>query len=92
MENRIAKYIPFSHENVSTYFKPSDTNQSHSKHKFLPYVLIITGLILWIVFNIGAIQYYEFQPYVLVVMNVVLYFIIACMASPNYSDASKNDL
>lgn len=91
MENRIAKYIQFSYENVRINSVSSETNQSHSKRRVLPYILIITALILWIIFNIGAIQYYNFQPYILVVMNLMLYCIIACMASPNCSDAPKKD-
>ena len=91
MENRIAKYIQLSYENVRINSVSSETNQSHSKRRVLPYILIITALILWIIFNIGAIQYYNFQPYILVVMNLMLYCIIACMASPNCSDAPKKD-
>ena len=91
MENRIVKYIQFSYESVRINSVLSETNQSHFKCILLPYILTITALILWIVFNIGAIQYYNFQPYILVVMNLILYCIIACMASPNCSDAPKKD-
>lgn len=91
MENKIIKYIQFSSKSIGIDAILSNSNQSQFSGKLLRYVLTTTALILWIVFNIGAIQYYDFQPYVLVVMNLILYCIIACMASEQYSNAPKKD-
>ena len=91
MGNKIIKYIQFSSESIGINSILSNTNQSQLTSKLLRYILTTTALILWIVFNICAIQYYDFQPYILVVMNLVLYFIIACMISSSYSDTPKKD-
>ncbi len=91
MENKIIKYIQLSSESIGINSILSNINQSQFRGKLLRYVLTTTALILWIIFNIGAIQYYDFQPYILVVMNLILYCIIACMASEHYSNIPKKD-
>ena len=91
MENKIIKYIQLSSESIGIRSIFANTNQSPFTGKLLRYILTTTALILWIIFNIGAIQNYDFQPYVLVVMNLILYCVIACMASDHYSDAPKKD-
>jgi len=91
MENKIIKYIQLSSESIGINSILSNTNQSQFRVKLLRYVLTTTALILWIIFSIGAIQYYDFQPYILVVMNLILYCIIACMASEHYLNAPKKD-
>lgn len=89
MQQRYFKDLQLFIENF--YLNSFYANEINSQigGKWLPYFLRATALILWIVFNIVAIESYQFPPYPLLFMNLVMYFILAAMASPNYSEESK---
>ena len=90
MENKYLKYLQ-----LSSALKHVDTLDSgdvkpHLGGKFLSYSLLVLALILWIIFNIVAIENYQFTPYPLVFMNIILYCIIAAMASPDHYSEPKS--
>lgn len=88
MENRYAKYLQLPFEEKHLDASLLNENTSKLGGKWLPYLLICTAIILWVVFNIVAIESYEFFLYPLVVMNLILYFVIAIMINPDhYSDS-----
>jgi uncharacterized membrane protein len=91
MENKYAKYLQLS--NATKHFDTlnSVNNTARFESKWLSYFLLATALILWITFNIVAIENNQFSPYPLVLMNIILYCIIASMASPDhYSESNSN--
>ena len=90
MKNRYIKYLQHPLENID--LSSSDTNSHNliSGAKWLPYVLMATAMILWVVFNIVAIQSNQFTPYPLVGINLILYCIIAvAMANRDQYDETK---
>lgn len=90
MENKYIKNMQSSIENVHLHFVDSSQQKVIFIGKWLSYVLMTTALILWITFNIVAIESYQFPPYLLVVMNLILYCVIAAMINPdNYSDTKR---
>jgi hypothetical protein len=87
MENKYTKYLQLS--NAVKNF--DGLNHTPFESKWLSYFLSTTALILWITFNIVAIENNQFSPYLLVFMNIILYCIIAVMASPDhYSESAAN--
>jgi hypothetical protein len=91
MENKNTKYLQLS--NVVKHFDGLNSfdNNARFESKWLSYFLSTTALILWITFNIVAIENNQFSPYLLVFMNIILYCIIAVMASPDhYSESASN--
>ncbi len=92
MQNKYSKYFQLSFENFSLNSSDLSENTISFSVRLFSYVLMATALVLWIVFNIVAIESYQFAPYPLVVMNLILYCVIATMANPNNSDEIiKND-
>jgi uncharacterized membrane protein len=89
MQHEYLKNLQLSIENFQLNSSYSHELNSQIGGKWLPYFLMATALILWIVFNILAIESYQFSPYPLLFMNLVMYFILAAMASPSYSEESK---
>ncbi len=90
MESKYIKYLQLSVENIQLNSTDLKENQAQIGGKWLSYVLMATALILWIVFNIVAIESYQFSLYALVFMNLILYCIIACMTShDHYNESSK---
>jgi uncharacterized membrane protein len=83
MENKYIKNLQLSIENIHLNTIFSSEQDTHFRGKWLPYLLMTTALILWIIFNIVAIQSYQFPPYLLVIMNLILYCIIAAMINPD---------
>ena len=84
------KNIQSSIENIHLNYVDSSEQKIIIGGKWLPYVLMTMALILWITFNIVAIESYQFPTYLLVVMNLVLYCIIATVVNPDkYSDSKK---
>ncbi len=75
----------------SIYLNSSYSHEINSqiRGKWLPSMLMIVALILWIVFNIMAIESYQFPPYLLLLMNLIMYFVMTTVASPCYSIESK---
>jgi hypothetical protein len=90
MENKNFKYLQFSAGNFALNFTDSKQTKTQIGGKWLPYVLMATALVLWIIFNIVAIESYQFSPYPLVIMNLILYCVVAVMADPNKYAESKN--
>lgn len=90
MENKYIKNIQSSVENVHMNFVDSNQHKVIIGGKWLSYVLMTTAIILWIIFNIVAIESYQLPPYLLVIMNLILYCVIAAMINPdNYSDTKR---
>lgn len=85
MENKYIKYLNLSVEDINLISSDLERNTVSGNSKWLTYLLMATALVLWIIFNIVAIQSYQFATYPLVVMNLILYCILAVMANPNYS-------
>ncbi len=91
MGNKYLKYLQLS--SAIRHLNPVDSvddNKTNFGGKYLSYSLLGLGLILWIIFNIVAIENYQFAPYPLVFMNIILYCIIAVMASPNHYSEPKS--
>jgi hypothetical protein len=86
MENKNFKYLQFSAGNFALNFTDLMQTKTQIGGKWLPYVLMATALVLWIIFNIVAIESYQFSPYPLVIMNLILYCVVAVMADPNKSE------
>ena len=93
MGNKYLKYLQLS--SVMRHFNlvdSVDNSENNFGGKYLSYSLLGLGLILWIIFNILAIENYQFAPYPLVFMNIILYYIIAVMASPdNYFEPKSSN-
>ncbi|MEY4541323.1 MAG: hypothetical protein RLZZ306_3080 [Bacteroidota bacterium] len=90
MENKYIKNIQASIEYIQLNYTDSNEQNTLVDVKWLPYLLMTTAFVLWIVFNIVAIESYQFPPYLLVIMNLVLYCVIAAMINPdNYNDSKK---
>ncbi len=92
MENKYTKYLQ-----LPLFIKQFDVSNSlenkltFESSKWVSYFLLITGIILWVTFNIVVIEYQQFPPYILVIMNIILYCIVAVMASPDhYSETKAN--
>jgi hypothetical protein len=90
MENKNFKCLQFSTGNFALNFTDSKQIKTQIGGKWLPYVLMAMALVLWIIFNIVAIESYQFPPYPLVIMNLILYCVVAVMADPNKYAESKN--
>jgi hypothetical protein len=90
MGNKNFKYLQFSVGNFALNFTDSKQNKTQVGGKWLPYVLMVMALVLWIIFNIMAIESYQFYLYPLVIMNLILYCVVAVMADPNKYTDSKN--
>ena len=69
MKNIYIKYLQHPLENIHLFSLDTDSHNQLSGAKWLPYVLMATAMILWVVFNIVAIQSYQFAPYPLVAIN-----------------------
>ncbi len=90
MENKYMKNIQSSIENIHLNYADSNEQKIIVGGKWLPYVLMIMAIMLWIIFNIVAIESYQFPPYLLVIMNLILYCVIATMVNPDkYSDSNR---
>jgi uncharacterized membrane protein len=90
MEKKYMKNMQSSIENIHLNYVDSSEQKIIIGGRWLPFVLMTTALILWIVFNIVSIESYQLPPYLLVVMNLVLYCMIAAMVNPdNYSDPKR---
>ena len=90
MENKYIKNIQSSIENIHLNYVDSNEKKIMIGGKWLPYLLMIMAITLWIIFNIVAIESYLFPPYLLVIMNVILYCVIAAMVNPDkYSDSNR---
>lgn len=89
MQHKHLKNLPLSIQSI--YLNSSYSHEFNSQlgGKWLPYLLMATALILWIVFNIMAIESYQFPPYLLLFMNLIMYFVMTTVASPSYSEESK---
>lgn len=92
MENKYFKYLKISSVSKHVNILDSSDDDTHLGGKYLSYGLLGLALILWIIFNIVAIENYQFAPYPLVFMNIILYCIIAVIASPeNYSEPKSSN-
>ena len=91
MENKYTKYLQIPLDIKQFEASDSFENKAPFKSKWLSYSLSATALILWITFNIVAIENQQFSPYTLVIVNIILYCIIAVMASPDHYSESKSD-
>ena len=90
MENKYFKNLQLSIENIHLSYADAKEQSTLIGGKWLSYFLMITAIVLWIIFNIVAIESYQFPPYLLVIMNLILYCIIAAMINPdNYNDSKK---
>lgn len=89
MKHAYLKYLQLSFEDSRLNSLDSNEINSQIGGKWLPYFLMATALILWIIFNIMAIESYQFSPYPLLFMNLVMYFVMTTVASPSYSEESK---
>jgi uncharacterized membrane protein len=89
MGNKYIKYLQLYSASKHLSALTSINNSARFDSKWLSYFLLATALILWITFNIVAIENNQFSPYLLVFMNIILYCIIAAMASPdNYTESN----
>lgn len=89
MQHKYIKYLQLSIENFHLNASYSTENNLPIGGKWLTYSLMATAIILWIIFNIVAIESYQFPPYLLLFMNLVMYVLIAAMTNPSYSEESK---
>ena len=90
MENKYIKNLQLSIQNMHLNYVDAITQKAQIGGKWLFYILMITALVLWVIFNIVVIESYSFPHYLLVIMNLILYCIIASMInSDDYSDAKK---
>lgn len=90
MENKYIKNLRLSIQNMHLNYVDAITQNAQIGGKWLFYILMITALVLWVIFNIVVIESYSFPHYLLVIMNLILYCIIASMInSDDYSDAKK---
>lgn len=89
MQYKYIKNLPLSIQSIYLNSSHSHALNSQIGRKWLPYFLMVVALILWIVFNIVAIESYQFPPYLLLLMNLVMYFVMTTVASPSYSEESK---
>ena len=90
MENKYFKYLQISSAIKYVHALNSNEGKTHLGGKYLSYSLLGLASILWIVFNIVAIENYQFTPYPLVFMNIILYCIIAAIASPDHYSEPKS--
>ena len=92
MENKYIKYLQISSAIKHIHTLSPNDDKTNLGGKYLSYTLLGLALILWIIFNIVAIENYQFTPYPLVFMNIILYCIIAAIASPDhYSEPKSSD-
>jgi uncharacterized membrane protein len=89
MENKDTKYSLLF--NVVKHYEALNLgdNNVRFESKWLSNFLLGMALILWIIFNIVAIENNQLSPYLLVFLNIMLYCIIAVMASPDHYSESK---
>ena len=90
MENKYFKYLQISSVLKHVDVLDSNDDKTHLGRKYLSYSLLGLASILWIIFNIVAIENYQFTPYPLVFMNIILYCIIAAIASPDHYSEHKS--
>jgi uncharacterized membrane protein len=89
MENKYTKYLQLSTAIKHFEALNSMNDNARFESKWLSYLLLATALILWITFNIVAIENSQFSPYFLVFMNLILYCVVAVMTSPDHYSESK---